>query len=183
MKKYYKIIFTFLLALPFFGCESDDDSLVDLSNLTVPADLGASFKITQDNSGLVTISPKGVSANTFTVDFGDGSAVSSEIRPGESVEHIYAEGEYNVEIIGSNLNGDSASGTQPLTVSFRQPENLEVTINKAPDDNYAISVSATADFAAMFEVYFGDVEEEEPTAFMIGESVTHTYDAIGDYDV
>ena len=183
MKKYFKLILAFLLALPFVGCESDDDSLVDLSNLTAPADLGASFQITQDNSGLVTVSPKGVSANTFTVDFGDGSAVSSEIRPGESVEHIYAEGNYDVVVTGTNLNGDTASGMQPLTVSFRQPENLEVTIVKAPDDNYAISVSATADFAAMFEVYFGDVDDEEPTAFMIGESVTHTYNAVGDYDV
>ncbi|HKL35694.1 MAG TPA: hypothetical protein VJ899_05345 [Salegentibacter sp.] len=183
MKKYLKLIFAFLLALPFVGCESDDDALVDLSTIATPADLGASFEITQDNSGFVTVSPKGVSANTFTVDFGDGSAVSSELRPGESVEHVYAEGNYDVEVTGTNLNGVSATGTQPLTVSFRQPENLEVTIAKAPDDNYAISVSATADFAAMFEVYFGDVDDEEPTAFMIGETVTHTYDAVGDYDV
>ena len=183
MKKHYKIIFAFLLTLPFIGCESDDDSLVDLSSIATPANLGASFEITQDNSGLVTITPKGESTNLYTVDFGDGSEVSSEIRPGETVDHIYAEGDYEVAVIGTNLNGVSATGTQPLTVSFRQPENLEVTITKAEDDNYAITVSATADFAAMFEVYFGDVAEEEATPFMIGESVTHTYDAIGDYDV
>ncbi|HSP11480.1 MAG TPA: hypothetical protein VLO29_03055 [Salegentibacter sp.] len=183
MKKYFKIIFALLLTLPFLSCESDDESLVDLNQIQEPANLGASFKITQDNSGLVTVTPKGESANMFSVDFGDGSEVASEIKPGESVEHIYAEGDYDVEVTGINLNGVSATGVQPLTVSFRQPENLAVTITKADDDNYTITVSAEADFAAMFEVYFGDEDDEEPTTFMIGESATHTYDAVGDYDV
>ncbi|HEY9185946.1 MAG TPA: hypothetical protein VIM94_11530 [Salegentibacter sp.] len=182
MKKYYKIIFALLLTLPFVSCESDDDSLVDLGQIQEPANLGATFQITQDNSGLVTITPKGESANIFSVDFGDGSAVSSEIRPGETVNHVYAEGEYEVEVTGTNLNGKSSTGVQPLTVSFRQPENLEVAITKDPD-GYSVTVSASADYAAMFEVYFGDVESEDPTPLMIGESLTHTYAEVGTYDI
>lgn len=183
MKKYYKIIFALLLTLSFVGCESDDESLVDLNQIQEPANLEATFQITQDNSGLVTITPKGESANMFSVDFGDGSDVASEIRPGESVDHVYEEGDYEVEITGTNLNGVSAVGKQALTVSFRQPEDLVFSITKAEDDNYTISVSAEAKYAGMFEVYFGGEQDEEPTLLMIGESVTHTYDAIGDYDV
>jgi hypothetical protein len=183
MKKYYKIIFALLLTLAYVSCESDDDSLLDLDQIQAPSNLGASFQIMQDNSGLVTVTPKGESANMFTVDFGDGSAVSSEIRPGENVNHVYAEGNYEVLITGTNLNGVSATGIQPLTVSFRQPENLALSITRAEDDNYTITVSAEADFAAMFEVYFGDVDDEEPTPLMIGEAVSHTYEAVGEYEV
>ncbi|WP_157893320.1 hypothetical protein [Salegentibacter sediminis] len=182
MKKYYKIIFALLLTMPFVSCESDDDSLVDLNQIEAPAELGATFQITQDNSGLVTVTPKGESANMFSVDFGDESDVASGIRPGESVDHVYAEGDYEVEITGTNLNGVSATGVQPLTVSFRQPENLEVTITKDPD-GYSVSVSAAADYAAMFEVYFGEVEDEEPTPLMVGETITYTYSDTGTYNI
>ena len=183
MKNLFKHVFFIALSVLIFGCESDDDQMVDLGNLATPSNLGASFKITQDNSGLVTITPKGESSNTFTVDFGDGSEPSTEVQPGESVDHVFAEGDYQVGITGTNINGKSAEGTQDLTVSFRAPEGLEVTIVKAADDNYAVNVSATAEYAAMFEVYFGDVDDEEPTPLMIGETVSHTYDSIGDYDV
>ncbi len=183
MKNFIKHFLFITLSVLFIGCESDDDQMVDLSNLEAPANLGASFQITQDNTGLVTITPKGESSNLFTVDFGDGSNPSEELRPGESVEHIYAEGDYDVVVTGTNLNGVSAQGSQALTVSFVAPEDLEVVIQQADDDNYTISVSATAQYAAMFEVYFGDEEGEEPTPMMIGETVTHTYDSVGDYDV
>ncbi len=183
MKNLFKHVFFIALSVLIFGCESDDDQMVDLSDLAAPSNLGASFKITQDNSGLVTVTPKGESANTFAVDFGDGSEPATGIKPGESVDHIFAEGDYQVGVTGTNLNGESAEGTQDLTVSFREPEGLEVTIAKAADDNYTINVSAAAQYAAMFEVYFGDAEDEEPTPLMIGETVSHTYESVGDYDV
>ena len=182
MKNLFKHVFFIALSVLIFGCESDDDQ-VDLSDMALPSNLGATFKITQDNSGLVTITPKGESANTFQVDFGDGSSPATGIKVGESVEHVYEEGDYQVGIMGLNLNGRTAEGTQDLTVSFRAPEGLEVTIAKAADDNYTVNVSATAEYAAMFEVYFGDTDDEEPTPMMIGETVSHTYDSVGDYDV
>lgn len=182
MKKYYKIIFALLLMLPFISCESDDDSLVDLNQIQEPANLGAIFQITQDNSGLVSITPTGESANMFSIDFGDGSEAASEIRPGESVDHVYGEGDYEVAVTGTNLNGKTSTGVQPLTVSFRQPENLEVVITKDPD-GYSVTVSASADYATSFDVYFGETEDEEPTALMPGETVTHTYAETGTYDM
>ena len=184
MKNFLKTIFAVFFALAVTGCDKDDDSLgVDLENLDTPENLGATFQITQDNTGLVTITPTGEGANLFSVDFGDGSEPSEELRVGEQVEHVYAEGEYEVVVTGKNLAGETGQGTQPLTVSFRAPENLEVNVEKDPADNYTISVGASADFATMFNVYFGDAEGEEPTPLMPGETVSHTYETIGTYDV
>ncbi len=184
MKKYFKIFLSIFITLAIAGCDKDDDSLgVDLEGLAAPANLGATFQITQDNSGLVTIIPTGEGANLFSVDFGDGSDSSEEIRVGESVTHVYDEGQYDVVITGTNLAGETAQGTQPLTVSFRAPENLEVNIVKDSQDNYIVNVSATADYAALFNVYFGDVDDEEPTPLMPGETVSHTYETTGTYNV
>lgn len=184
MKKYLKIFLSVFITVALAGCDKDDDGIgVDLEGLAAPAELGATFQITQDNTGLVTIIPTGEGATLFSVDFGDGSESSDQIRVGESVTHVYDEGNYDVVITGTNLAGETAQGTQPLTVSFRAPENLEVVLTPDPEDNYSISVSASADYAAMFNVYFGDVADEEPTPLMPGETVTHTYETTGTYDV
>lgn len=182
MKKSLKYIFIALLAIIVVSCEKDDE-IVDLEQLAAPSNLGASFKITQDNSGLVTIAPVGESANQFTVDFGDGSPVSDVLTPGQKVDHVYAEGDYEVVVTGKNLNGKTAQGTQNLTVSFRAPENLEVDLVQSANNPKKITVSATADYATMFNVYFGEMADEEPIALMPGETLEYTYSAPGDYDV
>lgn len=183
MKNFFNTIFAVFIALAVTGCDMDDDNLgVDLENLGAPENLGATFQITQDNTGLVTITPTGEGANLFSIDFGDGSEPAEGLKVGEQVEHVYAEGEYDVVITGTNLAGETAQGTQPLTVSFREPENLEVLID-LDTDGYTVSVSATADYAAMFNVYFGDSVDEEPTPLMPGESLTYTYEEIGKYDI
>ncbi|MGY5846018.1 PKD domain-containing protein [Salegentibacter sp. HM20] len=183
MKKHYRILFALFLSFAVFSCQSDDDALINLDGIAAPANLGASFQIAQDNSGLVSITPTGEGAVTYTIDFGDGSPASEAIKVGESVEHVYAEGEYDVTVTGTNLAGKTATGVQPLTVSFLAPENLETEIVKDANDNYTISVSASAQNAAMFEVYFGENEDEEPTPLMPGESVSYTYSSIGTYNV
>jgi hypothetical protein len=182
MKKYFRILFSVLFAFAVAGCDKDDDHL-DLNSLDAPANLGATFMITQDNSGLVTILPTGEGAVFYEVDFGDGSPVAEEIRVGEEVTHVYEEGQYEVGITGINVNGKTATGIQPLTVSFLAPENLEVDITRDPTDNFTISVAATAVNATMYEVYFGENEDEEPTLLMPEETVSYTYSGIGTYDV
>ena len=183
MKKFIKIFLSLFITLAIAGCDKDDDDLgVDLEGMDAPSNLAATFNITQDNTGLVTITPTGVGANLFSVDFGDGSPSSEEFRVGESVQHIYAEGNYDVVVNGKNLAGEISQGIQPLTVSFRTPENLEVTITKGTD-GYSVTVSATADYAARFDVYFGETAEEDPTALMPGETVTYTYAETGTYDI
>lgn len=183
MKNFIKTILAVFVTLAVTSCDMDDDNLgVDLENLKVPSNLGAVFQITQDNTGLVTITPTGDGANLYSVDFGDESPSSDKMRIGEQVEHVYAEGTYDVVVTGQNLAGQSAQGTQELVVSFLPPENLEVIITKG-EDGYSVSISASADKAAMFEVYYGDVENEEVTPLMIGGIVTHTYTEIGTYNI
>lgn len=181
MKNILKIILPVFVVLLAWSCDKDDDHLVDV-DLSAPSNLGATFQITQDNTGLVTITPTGEGATLYSIDFGDGSDPSEELRVGESVQHVYAEGEYDVVVTGTNLAGKTAQGTQPLTVSFRQPENMEVVISRGTD-GYSVTVTASADYAARFEVFFGDVDGEEPTPLMIGETVTHTYAETGTYDI
>ncbi len=184
MKNIFKIMIAVFVSTAVISCDKDDDSLgVDLEGVAAPTNLGATFQITQDNTGLVTITPTGEGATLYAVDFGDGSGSSDEISVGENITHVYDEGDYDVVITGTNLARETAEGTQPLTVSFRAPENLEISVNKDPQDNYSISVSAAADYATMFNVYFGDMAEEEPTPLMPGETVNHTYETIGTYDV
>ncbi len=184
MKNIFRIIIAVFVSTAIISCDKDDDNLgVDLEGLAAPSNLGANFQITQDNSGLVTVIPTGEGANLYQVDFGDGSPVSTEIKAGEQIEHVYAEGEYEVTVTGKNLAGETAQGTQSLTVSFLPPENLEASITRDPDDNYTISVSATAENAAMYEVYFGEGEDEEPTPLMAGETVSYTYSNVGTYNV
>ncbi|WP_424492924.1 PKD domain-containing protein [Salinimicrobium sp. GXAS 041] len=184
MKNIFRIMIAVFISTAIVSCDKDDDSLgVDLEGLAAPSNLGANFQITQDNSGLVTVIPTGEGANLYQIDFGDGSPVSTEIKVGEQIEHVYAEGEYEVTVTGKNIAGKTAQGIQSLTVSFLPPENLEATITRDPDDNYTISVSATADYAAMYEVYFGEGDDEEATPLMAGETVSYTYSNVGTYNV
>ena len=39
-----------------------------------------------------------------------------------------------------------------------------------------------ADFATVMDIYFGDVENEEPVTVLPEEVATHTYAEPGDYD-
>ena len=185
MKKFKNILGFFALLAVTVGCSLEEGIDQDTSFLeTVNTEnIGAVFAITNDNTGIVTITPTGEGVTLYTVDFGDGSSISDAIRVGESVQHAYAEGNYEVVIIAKNLAGETFQGTQPLTVSFRAPENLEVNIGRDPEDNYTVNVSASADYAAMFNVYFGETADEEPTPLMPGESVSYTYSTIGTYNV
>lgn len=182
MKRFLKLILPCFIIFSVLGCLRDDDQLTDLS-LDPPTDLGATFEITQDNSGLVTIIPTGEGAVLYTIDFGDGTPATEKVKIGERIDHIYEEGTYDVVITGYNLNGGSAMGSQPLTVSFLAPTNLEAVITQDPADNYTVSVSASAENAAMFHVFFGESEDEEPVPLMIGETINYTYSDIGTYTI
>jgi len=181
--KNINLFLSFFFLLFTFSCSDNEDGSVDFINDTLaPANVSALFTITQDNTGLVTITPNGEGANSFTVIFGDGSAPAI-LLPGENTQHTYTEGVFDVKIQATSVNGLMTEISQPLTVSFKAPENLEVTIEKDPTDNFGINVSATADLETFFEVFFGDVENETPTMFNEGTIVNHKYPAIGDYTV
>lgn len=174
-------IYLFALALLLLtACEDDERSLGFLDTIPLPSEIGASFKIEQDNSGVVTISPTATGANSFTVDFGDGSPTSPVLKQGESVQHTYDEGTFQIGVTAENLKGQSASSTIPLTVNFKAPENLMVNLNV---DGLNATVSATADFEAYFEVDFGEDPEADPIQFMEGETAEYTYQSVGTFVV
>ena len=150
----------------------------------MPTNVSAMISITQDNTGVVTITPTGEGVVSYSVDFGDGSSESGSINPGNSVVHTYSEGTYEATIIAVGLNGDVTETVVSVVVSYSAPENLVVTINNVAGNPFDINVSATADLAASFEVYFGDQgTDEAPTSLQIGEILTYTYSAVGEYTV
>ena len=181
--KTIKIISILIVTLFLSACEKESDIFDILESVDSPTNISADFFITQDNSGLVKITPNGEGVTQFEVYFEADNEDFATVGIGESVERVYTEGSYQVKIVGLSLNGNSTEVLQPLVVSFLPPENLVVTIENDPTNNFQINVSATADYATMFEVYFGDVENEEATPLMVDETISHVYEEIGVYDV
>jgi hypothetical protein len=180
--KYFFSI-AFLLAV-VISCKKeviDDTSF--LATDTAPAALSALFEITQDNTGLVTITPNGEGLAFYEIYYGDATTTPAKVLPGKNTQHVYAEGVYNVKIVGHSITGKITETTKSLTVTFRAPENLDFTITVDPSNNYKISVKATALYETFFKVYFGDVPNEVPVSFLEGDVVTHTYAAVGTYSV
>ena len=181
--KILKFAFSFLFASLVIGCASNDDIFEVVEAIDGPSNISAVFTITQDNSGLVSITPIGDGAATFDVFFGDGSEEHEEVITGESISRVYTEGNFDVRIVAAALNGKTAEAIKPLVVSFRPPENLEVTITNDPANNFQVNVSATAEYAIAFDVYFGDVTDEEATPLMLDETISHVYNEVGDYEI
>ena len=180
----YFIGFTFLLAV-VVSCNKDtyEDTSFVKSN-TLPEKLSALFDITQDNSGLVTITPNGEGAATFDIYYGHGPATAVRVLPGKNTQHVYPEGVFDVRIIATNITGKTSEVTQKLTVSFRVPENLKVTAVVDAANNLKLNVSATASYETLFKVYFGDAGANEvPVSFLEGETKSHIYTTVGTFSV
>lgn len=161
----------------------DTDDVSFIESAKSPEQLSALFEITQDNTGNVTITPNGTGAVSYDVFFGDGTTAPAKVAAGKSVTRKYAEGNYNVKLVAYNVTGKTTEVTRPLTVTFRAPENLEVTAVVDPSNNYKLDVSAKAQYETFFRVYFGDVPNEIPKSFNEGETVSHIYAATGTYTV
>ncbi|TNJ42557.1 PKD domain-containing protein [Tamlana fucoidanivorans] len=175
--------FCFIVLLMVMGCENDEN--IDfVNNIAAPSNIAAGVNVIPDNTGLTQISPTGNGVASFIVDFGDGSEVSESIAPGELVEHIYTEGTYEATITATGINGKTATGTQTVNVSFRAPENI--IINTAIDGGnpFLLNVSAEADYASSFIVFFDTSNpEEEGTPLEIGGTVSNLYPGVGDYNI
>ena len=179
MKTIYKIFTSLFFLIAFIGCQEDFLEETDFG-IVAPSNVSANFVITQDNTGLVTITPQADGVLHYDItSFGDGSDGVEGIKPGASVQHTFAEGSYDIQITATGLNNLKTSSTVPLQVSFKAPENLEL---KLVTDALTLTVSATADFAAYFHVYFG-IDGEDPVELAVDGSVSNTYSTGGDYDV
>lgn len=184
--KAFKYFFSLSVLLPlvFMGCKKetfDDTSFVD--GASAPGELGLMFDITQDNTGLVTITPNGNGGVSYDIFFGDGTTNPAVVNAGKSTTHIYKEGVYNVKVVGHNVTGKTAEATKQLTVSFRAPENLVVQVETDPSNRFKVNVSASALYETNFKVYYGDVPNEIPVSFLEGQTISHTYKSVGTYTV
>ena len=162
---------------------TDNRDLGFLEEVVLPSNISALFDITQDNSGLVTITPSGEGASTFEIGLGDSSE-SVRITSGESIENIYTEGSYDVSITAFNIVGDSTQVNQQLVVSFQAPQNLEVVIENDASTSKQVNISATADFATSYEFYSGETGIDQPVATAnIGDGISYDYETPGIYSV
>lgn len=170
-----------LIAAP--GCEKNgvDDDLSFLSTATT-ANNNVIFDISNDNSGNVTITPTGEGAASYTVNYGHGTGASASavVTPGRSTTHSYPEGSYTVTIVSKSVSGAESTATYPLQLTYRPPENIEVTLTQ---NVHNLKVKATALYAASYLVYFGDVPNETGTPLATGAEVQHNYAAAGNYNV
>ncbi len=173
------MLFIFLL----IGCDEDfSDNNEFAKNVAPPSNVSASFDITQDNTGLVTITPTGEGAISFVIDYGDGSAVSSSIKTGGSVQHTFKEGNHTLKVTATGLNNLTTTAEVSLTVSFNAPENLQVTIENDTAVSKKVNVTATADWATVFDFISGE-SGADPVTANIGETASFTYKEAGTYTV
>jgi len=180
-----KYFFGLILTLAIVsGCKKDlFDDTSSIAGVATPANLSALFNITQDNTGLVTITPNGEGASYYDIYYGDVTTIPARVAFGKNTQHIYAEGVYNVKVVAYNITGKTSETIQKLTVSFRAPENLEITADIDPANNYKVNVTAKAIYQTLFKVYFGDVPNEVPVSFLQGAVVSHVYAATGTYTI
>ena len=92
--KLYPLLLSALFLIVVTSCneEERDTSFVDA--IATPTNVSLNVVLTQDNSGLTTLTPTAESASIFTINFGDDSEEVT-VLPGESTIHNYAEGIYN----------------------------------------------------------------------------------------
>ena len=166
------------------GCQKDlFDDISFLDSVSSSAKLTALYDITQDNTGVVTITPNGEGVTYFEVYYGDNTATPVKVLPGKNTMHQYAEGVYKVKIVGYNSIGAKTEATQDLTVSFKAPEDLKVTLVQ---NGLALTVDATALYETYYKVFFGDSNNVTPIpfkTFIEGQPITYTYAKAGTYDV
>lgn len=182
MKKVKYIIGSCLALLVMWNCQVDDN-LDYLNDVVAPTEVTALMQVTQDNTGLVTITPNAVGASFFNIVFGDENVTPEEVIAGESISHVYAEGSYTVNVEAVGITGLTTVATVPLVVSFNAPENLNVVIENDVAISKQVNVTANADFAISFEVYFGELGNDDPVIANIGETVSYVYQEPGTYTI
>ena len=181
MKSLHKILLFSLLSVCITACQKDYTDTSFIKSNGVPAKLSALTTIAQDNSGLVTITPNGENAAYFEVYFGDITTAPAKVLAGGSIQHKFAEGVYSLKVVAHSLSGGTTTLTQQLTVAFRAPESLVISAQTDNANNFKINLSATALYETYFKVYFGDVANEVPQAFLEGDTIGHVYPTIGKY--
>jgi hypothetical protein len=181
MKKLKLIISLFVLTF-LLGC-SNDSGDINVDAVGAPTNISALTTVTQDNSGNVTFLPRGEGVTRFEIYFGDATVAPAYVNPGETTTHKYAEGVYQAKIVATTINGKRTEVIQEVVVSFRSPENLVVVIENDLVTSKKVNVTATADFALFYDVYFGEPGKTDPIAVNNGETISYVYKDAGTYTI
>lgn len=181
IKFIYSLAFLLVVAT---SCSLKDgiDSDVSFINTIASGNFAKIFDITNDNSGKVKITPTGDGVTSYVVNYGHGTGTgaSATVLPGLSTTHAYPEGSYTVSIVSSDLAGVQTTKTYPLTLTYRAPENIVVTLTQLVHN---LKVKAKADYAASYVIYFGDVTNEVGTPLAAGAEISHDYATSGNYNL
>ncbi|MDG1871581.1 MAG: hypothetical protein P8I78_06425 [Flavobacterium sp.] len=180
--KNIKYITSVIVAALVFSCTSEND-LINLDSLDAPTNISALTTVTQDNTGLVTFLPRGEGVTRYEIYFGDGTTEPAYVAAGATVNHTYKEGVYDATIVGTTLNGKRTEVIQNVVVSFKAPENLVVTIENDLAVSKQVNITATADYALFYDVYFGEAGKPDPIAANNGETLSYTYANAGVYTI
>ena len=178
INKLFTLLFVFTA---FISCKEDFLEETDFG-IVAPTNVNATFNITQDNTGLVTITPTADGAVSFDVDYGDGSDPATGIAIGKHTKHTYTEGNHTVGIIANGMGGLKTAATVDLVVSFKAPQNLVVAITNSETISQQVDVVATADFATTFDVDPG-VAGADAVSANIGETASYKYAEAGTYTI
>lgn len=183
--KILKNVFLFwLVSGLILSCSDDDDVSFAFQNISAPTALAAVFDITQDDSGVVTLTPTATNATSFQVFYGDVDGETAEdVSPGDTAMHTYVEGEYTLRIVAIGLTGLTSELTRVVTISFTAPEDLAIVTEISAANPLEVTVTPTATNATVFDVFFGDEDNEEATVIMAGETATNVYEVAGDYTI
>ena len=181
--KAIKYIFSLCLAIATLWSCADDEKNVNLNDVQAPTALELRFDVTQDNTGLVTITPTAEGAISFDVTLGDDTPEAVEVENGANTQHTYAEGVYTVTATAYGITGLSTTLSAELVVSFQAPENLVVTVENDLSQSRQVNVTVEADYAITFDVYSGESGNNDPVTANIGDTAAVQYNEAGIYDI
>ena len=181
--KTIKYLFSLCLVVATVLSCVDDEKNVNLSDVQAPTALELRFDVTQDNTGLVTLTPTAEGAISFDITLGDDTPEALEVENGANAQHTYEEGVYTVTATAYGITGLSTTLSQELVVSFQAPENLVVTVENDAAISKQVNVTVEADYAITFDVYSGESGNNDPVSANIGDTAAVQYNEAGIYDI
>ena len=182
--KYVKHALMLFLAISLVSSCEEEETSYALQEISAPTNVSATFDIAQDDSGVVSLTPVADGATSFQVYFGDvENETPTEVSPGGTTTHTYVEGDYLLRVVAVGLTGLTSELNRSISISFTPPSELNFDVVVSSTNTYEVVVTPSAVNATMYEVYFGDVENEEPTIVLDGATATHVYAQSGEYTI
>ena len=186
MKVFKYILSTLLLLVVVWSCSEEEFGNVDfIGTANAPTNVAALFKITQDNTGLVSIIPTAEGTVSFDVDYGDGTAPTA-VTVGKVALHTYSEGTYNVTITAKGITGLKTTYSKEIVVSFKAPEfgaNPIIENDATKSKQVNITIPTDAKYALFYDAHFIENGIETILTGNIGDKISYTYANAGAYNI